>query len=783
MLNKKDFSPTFRLFLIGAMLLSAQRLLAGIPVKPPKEKPIYILHRFNTTLDTTTLSRCLSYLNENFDQNSSPELVQELLKATKTAEKLNIHYISGLYSILKKYYDGINNKSKSFEYALKIYKLLSKTSQQEDLLWILVDIGNIFYNENDYEQATIFYNRAENIAKRGTDKYPLSVIYMNYGLVQADQGNHKEALKYYKISCKYREQSDNIKVISNTYIKIANTYLKLGQPESCLRYIQLAEDYYYNKGEKTAILMDMPDYIDFTYAEYYAYFKQYEKAFYHIRRAEDYCIKNGIIEEYIVDVDAESNYFFDQGQYQEAIRCISRLIPLLKRNEMLEEQKMLYKKLGKFYSASKEYAKADEAMKYYMELDDSLDFTILKSQLNMIRSISAVYESDATLQQTKKNLHIAKLNSRLSVRDRNTSIIVTLLAVLAITILLTLFMNLRSNRKKLLNIHEKLISQNREISENSAELEATNQLKDKLFSIIAHDLRNPLNRMLVELAIVKKSIAEKHLTTHMERTLKETIELFEGLLQWSKLDNKQNVYSPSKINLNDNINKVLSMYASEINARGIRVTKSTEPLFIFADQNIIQTLLRNLISNGIMFATKNEKNRVFEIEVYEIADSKVEIVVSNSGPKFSDETIAEFYSQDEYIMSSHTNLGLSICKLLAKMCNWHIEIENYTDRDGIFLTLQIPQFVSRKPALRKIIDPAFVLPAEFVDKLSGLKAYRFYQTSQIRAFLKSLDEIPDGTVRIWIENLEEAVHEGDEQTYKKLIEILDFNQVLPIDVN
>lgn len=778
---RKILNP-LRWLLCGFLLLGVPAL-AAVPTKPPKGKPIEILRRFNTRFDTTELTQCLAYINENFDKNSSPALVRELLKATKTAERLNVHYISGLYSILKKYYDGINNKSKSFEYALKIYKLLNKTSQQNDLLWILVDIGNIFYNENDYEQAKIFYQRAETIARRGTDQYPLSVIYMNYGLIEADQGNHQEALKYYKISCKYRAMSENIKVISNTYIKIANTYLKLGKPDSCLYYIQLAEDYYYHKGDETAILSDMPDYIYFSHAEYHAFFKQYDKAIFYIRKAEDFCVENGILEEYIVDVDAESNYFFSQGKYREAIRCLSRMIPLLQKNGMIDEQKMLYKKLAKFYEAAHQYAQADEAMKSYMMFDDSLDRTILRSQLNMIRSISAVYESDAALQQTKKNLHIAKLHNRLSTRERNTSVIISVIAALIILVFFILFMNLRSHRKKLMDIHEKLIAQNHEISENSIELEATNQLKDKLFSIIAHDLRNPLNRMLVELAIVKKSIEHKYLVSHMERTLKETIELFEGLLQWSKLDNKQNVYSPSKINLTDNLSKMLILYAPEINARGIRVTQRMEPLSVFADQNIIQTLLRNLISNGIVFSTKNDENRTFEVEVYAVGENQARMVISNSGPPFSDETLAEFYSQDEQLMSVHTSLGLSICKLLARMCNWKIEIGNYTDRPGVFMKIEIPLFVSRKPAVHRLSDFVFDIAPEYIGQLSGLRAYKFYQTSQIRAFLRTVQEIPDESVRVWIGNVEEAVHEGDERMYNKLLRALEINGASPFEVN
>lgn len=769
------------------VLLCAQALHAKTPTPMPKQKPVDILSQYSSKGDTTELSDCLAYISEHFTPKDT-QVVNALLKAAKKAESrtgkaFQAHYVFGMYSILKQYYDATGNKFKSLEYALKIYKLLHNTRYADDLLWILVDIGNIFYSEKDYEQAMLFYKRAENIAVKSTDKYPLSVIYMNYGLVENNRGNYRKALGYYKTSCMYRQQSENIKVISNTYIKIANVFLKLNQPDSCMHYIRLAEDYFYNKGQETMILKDMPNYIDFTYAAYYAYHQNYDQAYQYIHKAQDYCLSNGITEEFIVDINTEAEYLVAQRKYKEAVDCMLRLMPYVKQKDMLAPQQAMYKNLGKYYAALGDYEKADAAMKRFMELDDSLDFTVLKSQLNMIRSISSVYERDAMLQQTKKNLHLAQLNNKASIRQRNASIIVIAFSVLIFSVLLLLFTDLRRWREKLLKLDRKITNQNNKISENSAELEATNQLKDKLFSIIAHDLRNPLNRILVELAIIKKSIAEKHLTAHMERTLKETIELFEGLLQWSKLDNKQNIYTPSRINMNDQINRVLTMYAPEINSRGIKVSKRTEPLFLFADPNIIQTLLRNLVSNGILFATKNEVNRTFEIELYDIGDNFAELKVSNSGPQFSAETIAEFYSQDEHIISSRTSLGLSICKLLARMCHWKIEIANHTDQEGIFLAIRIPHFRSKEPAKQKILDPSFSLPVQYIPQLMTIRPFRFYQVSHIRSALKPLETIKDESVGTWMENLKDAVHEGDEHAYGKLMEILDANAVQSIHVN
>lgn len=738
-----------------------------------------IFKRYISTSDTTELTQCLAYINEHFDPQDL-RLIRLILKASELSESRSHAGITfGMYSILKKFYDCTGNTSKSFEYALKIYKSLNQTPHSDGLMWILIDIGNVFYNQKDYEQAMLFYRRAEKIAHKGKDRYPLSVIYMNYGLAEANQGHYREALEHYKISSRYRRESENIKYISSTYIRIANAYLQLGLQDSTMHYIRLAEDYYYHKGEPTHTLRDMPDYIYSAYAAFYASRQDYRKAFRYLSKAKAYSLAQHLTEAYITDVKTEAGYYAAQGKYAEAIRCITGLLPMLRDDELKEQQKDAYRLLGGFYSLTGNYRESDLAMQRFIELDDSLDANFLSAQLDIIRSFSSMYENEAKVRQTRKNLHLAQLQNRINVRERNASIIVTSISVLIILVLLTLFMNIRMNRRKLRKLHGKLVIRHRVLSENSTELEATSQLKEKLFSIIAHDLRNPLNRMLVELAIVKKSIGEQHLTATMERTLKETIGLFEGLLQWSKLDNKQHVYTPARVNFNDLVRKALLEYAPEINARGIRVTTRTEPLLVFADQHILQTFMRNLISNGIIFATMNEQLRTLEIDLAAEGDRAI-LQVSNSGPRFTEEMIADFYS-DDHSLSARSGLAISICKLLAGMCGWETDISNHPDKEGVCVTIRIPLFISSKPDARQVMDTTFVLPEAFLPRLEGLKQLRFYQTSQIRAYLRTLSDISDETVKLWLQSMENAVHEGDERGYAALIDILDVKAAVSAD--
>lgn len=734
--------------------------------------PVQFLKKFNTTKDTTGLQKNLYELEINFDHYNQPVLIVELLKSGRLAEELNAIQLSQIYFIIKKYYDANGNKSMSFEYALKIYKLLIKTKKDGNLLWILIDLGNIFYSEQDFQNAKNFYKKAENIAFTEKQYHPLAVIYLNYGLIYSSNGKYQNALDAMKISSTFRLKSPNIKMIADNYIKMSEIYLKLKNQDSCLFYLEKAKYFYENKGVPTTILVEIPNMIDLTYAKYYLFKKNYVDAIESVNKAKKYSKEKMLIGAFIEDNIIESEIFLAQNKYDEAIIVLKDLLFFLKNNNIQDEQIQIYKLLGSIYSKKGDYKDANETYSNYIRLEKVWDNSKIKSKLNLIRSFSEMYESDEKILESKEKLEIERMNYQLNVDEKNTSIIIIVVSGVSFFVFFVLFLTQRNSKRRLKILHQRMVDQNHEIGQNSKELEKSNYLKDKLFSIIAHDLRNPLNRMLVELAILKKSIPIDPQISQMEVTLKETIELFEGLLQWSKLDGKKNIYIPTKINLRDCFSKTLKYYETEINYSNIEVQLDLQVNYVSADLNIIQTLFKNLISNGVLYVTKSEGRRIIEIKSRQINSKIVEIFISNSGPQFSEELISEFYIQDENIISKSTGLGLSICKLLSKLCGWKIDIGNMEGNQGAYLTIEIP-CDEKQTEYSNLSLEKLVIDSQFKLLLSEFNNHRFYQISHIRLLLKKFNSIENEHVISWLKQIHLAVDEGNEEMYLKLLALLN----------
>jgi tetratricopeptide (TPR) repeat protein/anti-sigma regulatory factor (Ser/Thr protein kinase) len=734
------------------------------------ESPETIIKRYIRNRDTTDLGYTLSYVNNHFLVYKSTEIFKLIDRATAVSENNHREYLFDFYNYLRQYYNSNGNVPKSLEYALNVYHLQKDSRNSEEFTWTMVDIGNIFFRENDLSQALIYYQKAEALARKRKDYYALSVIHLNYGLVAEQQLKYKEAIKQYRISCYERVKAGNVKFLASNYVNIANLYLKLNMLEKALKYIHLSEEYYYYKGEDSDFLNETPFFIALAYADYFAKKSNYEKANSYLMKAREIAEYANFKREYFKTFFKESDYYMKQGKFKQAITCLNTLIPMLKMENSFDELIHAYKDLSKCYLKVKNIPSAEKAFENYIAMNDTINHSNLTSQLNTLRTITAVRDSESKLQIVKKNLEITKIKNDLQSKQKKVFLLIFGCGIIVIIVLLLLILNLRKNKIKLQQLHFQSLLQNNEIKIKSNELQRSDQIKDKLFSIIAHDLRNPLNRLLVELAIVKKTVGGT-ITEPMENTLKETIGLFERLLQWSKMDNKQNVYSPIKLNLSDTINKVIAFYLPEMQLRNITFINNSETYFVYVDPNILQTLLRNFLSNAISVLSNGG---CVEIEIFSTQEEKIELIISDSGNGFPEEVLNNFEIEKNEINSSDNGLGLTLCKVLAKMSGWTLKISNNSKHSGAQVSIVLPIFREKKRNTElNVISRAFEPNDFWREKLEPILEFKFYQTSQIRSFLKSLGDVDDPQLRLWIRQVERSVHQGDKDTFLALMRLIE----------
>ncbi len=170
-----------------------------------------------------------------------------------------------------------------------------------------------------------------------------------------------------------------------------------------------------------------------------------------------------------------------------------------------------------------------------------------------------------------------------------------------------------------------------------------NTVKNKLFSVISHDLKSPMYalRNLFNNATQLDLPAEeiKAMIPDIVNDLNFTTGLMENLLQWAKSQMQSNIIQPQKLDVSEQVNETIKIFHLQLIAKKISVeTKTDLPAFALADKNVINLVLRNLLSNAIKYTPENGH---IVIGTYE-SSSCVEVYVQDTGRGISKEQGALF---------------------------------------------------------------------------------------------------------------------------------------------
>jgi signal transduction histidine kinase len=231
------------------------------------------------------------------------------------------------------------------------------------------------------------------------------------------------------------------------------------------------------------------------------------------------------------------------------------------------------------------------------------------------------------------------------------------------------------------------------ISNQNQELSKLNSDKDRFMSIIAHDLKSPFCSLLGFSELLSENI-HKYDFTDIESSAKsihksaQTIfNLLEDILLWAKSKSGKIAYEPEEVNFNQICLKVLEILSPVAIAKDISINcPSSFELKIFADVNMLKTILRNLVSNAIKFT-----NPGGQISIYaEQSGSDVTVVVSDNGTGMGPEALARLFDISQATSTAGTanetgtGLGLFLCKDYVEKHKGKIWVNSEPDKGTTF---------------------------------------------------------------------------------------------------
>ncbi len=539
-------------------------------------------------------------------------------------------------------------------------------------------LGNDYKDLGKYDEAYYYFTQSYRVARAIRDSLKMTIAIHNIGTVLSDLGQYDLALDHFKISsqislaigdldgiaydldamgdvyCRKKDYDKAEEYLFKALKKIRERKLTVIEPRALTH---LAHLYY--------VIRDLPKSLLY----YDTAIMVYNKTSNEFGAAE---VNLGI-----------SQVFIEQEKFDEAQVLIEES---LKTAQELGAERMeidCYQKLSKLAERKGDFESALAFHKNFKAMQDSLF-----SQ----EMVEKVFQDQLRFQTENKDSEIANLSKVTSEQDselrKQEFLRNILVVVVALTAILLFTVHRSGQRRK--RINKLLIEHQEEIKKRSAELEQLNQVKDKFFSIISHDLRSPINALsgILDLLSNKQITQEEFstLTREMRVQFNHTRTLINNLLDWALLQMDKLKIQPEKIELskviNENFTLVRSLHLKEMNL----VNQVQAGLFGWGDLNMINLVFRNLILNAIKFS---ERGGSIEISAKEDGSFYV-LAVKDYGVGINPEVQKLLfdkttgYSSRGTANEKGTGLGLILCKEFIEKNGGQIWLESEEGKGSTF---------------------------------------------------------------------------------------------------
>jgi signal transduction histidine kinase len=237
---------------------------------------------------------------------------------------------------------------------------------------------------------------------------------------------------------------------------------------------------------------------------------------------------------------------------------------------------------------------------------------------------------------------------------------------------------------------------NKDLERTNSELERLNKLKNKLFSVISHDLRTPLGNLQSILGLYDAGDLNAADVATVAAKLGQQVtasgHVLENLLEWAKSELNETKISPTNIVLREKVNKVLHQFDSDLKAKKITVKNEiSKDLEVWADRAQLQIVFRNLLTNSIKFTKENGTITINAAQ----RPAHVEVTIRDNGVGMTADQLARLFQADRLVTTLGTNkekgsgIGLLITRELVANNGGVIKVES-TKEVGTTFIITLP---------------------------------------------------------------------------------------------
>jgi signal transduction histidine kinase len=611
-----------------------------------------------------------SFSQTDNEKRRIDSLTVELKKSNKDTITINIlNKLANLY-----YY---NNSKKSYQYAESAYTLSKKNNYKKGIANSYLNFGTYYWLKADFPKALTYIYKSLHISENLNDKLGIAESNNILGIIYAEYKNYKLALTCYNKALKTSREINDQKSITTYLNNIGDVYLRMKQYQKALLYFNKAIHLnpYKNRTIEHGI-----NYTNIAITS--NFLKQYQKSIEASNKSisiynNDTSLFNSynkleLGKSYYYLALEEKNKRSSHQLLQKALDYINESLKIFIREESLIDIRDSYSYLSKIHKTLDN----PEIALMYFEKSSSLNDSIFSSE-NKIQIEFLKSQREIELRDKKIEIQNLKIKNE----ARKVYLLYTI--TIAVAFLLVLFLWLYLSK----------INTNKQLEEKNKIISNINKQKDKFFSIIAHDLRGPFNGFLglTELLVEDFDNMNKDEIQFAATTMRSSAinlnGLLENLLEWSRIEQDLIPFSPQKNNLLHLANESIFTMQDQANQKRIEIqTTIPENLCIYADHNILQSVIRNFLSNAVKFTPRGG---TIKIEAREDAKNAI-VSITDTGIGMDTKTLNNLFqlnvktNRNGTENEPSTGLGLILCKEFIEKHNGKIWIESVVNMGTTF---------------------------------------------------------------------------------------------------
>jgi two-component system, sensor histidine kinase and response regulator len=510
----------------------------------------------------------------------------------------------------------LGDYSSAFE---NLYRSLLQTEQAHDsrlMAYVLNDIGELYHELGDSEEGLYYLEGSEEISRDMNMKDHLFKVLTNLGILNRELEQYETASRYFTEAKSITEEMNDTENLVHVDYHLGLLSLAQGDRITARNFFteglelsrnhQLTEGLFYNS------------------------------------------FGLGQLERNAGNFLRALNWFDDAYEYSQNLNS-TQLI-----SSVLEEVYQIYKQSGRIALALETL----EALKVH---DDSV------RTLERERS-RAEYEAllESRRQEEVNRVLLARQAEQEARIQLQQGFGIGTLILLAIVLGVTLFLyrNVRFRDE----MNKKLKVRNQEISSKNEELDRLNNIKNKMFAVVAHDLRGPLSSLQSLLYLLREHDLSKdeldQITNSLEQSLHDNATTMENLLAWAKSQMSGINVNYREFKLRVGAEAVISQVKFQAEQKEIEIINEIQPgLVIYGDYDMIKLIMRNIVSNAVKFCKAGD-----QIIIKAIQDHTFTLIsIRDTGTGIKDEDQEKIFDEENFTQEGTKNeqgsgLGLALCK-------------------------------------------------------------------------------------------------------------------------